>query len=200
MSTDKDTKLILLECAKKEFIAKGYNKASLRSICADAGVTTGALYFFFKDKEDLFEEVMKEPLSVLYGVVTSHFTMESSIEEIPADSKEDVEVASAVIKVLFARKDLFLMLLTRAQGSELESVKDQFVSFVEKHYQDFARQFEVMSGKKFKGGEGSIHWVAHNQVDVFIYLLEHCENEKQALKLIPGIVSYLTGGWYALFE
>ena len=47
---NKETRKKLLECAKKEFLAKGYMKASLRNICKDAGVTTGALYFFFKDK------------------------------------------------------------------------------------------------------------------------------------------------------
>ena len=45
---DSETKERLLSCAKKEFAAKGYAKASLRAICREAGVTTGALYFFHK--------------------------------------------------------------------------------------------------------------------------------------------------------
>ena len=49
---DSETKERLLACAKKEFAAKGYAKASLRAICREAGVTTGALYFFFQDKDD----------------------------------------------------------------------------------------------------------------------------------------------------
>ena len=51
---DSETKERLLACAKKEFVEKGYAKASLRAICREAGVTTGALYFFFQDKDDLF--------------------------------------------------------------------------------------------------------------------------------------------------
>ena len=43
------------DIAKEEFMEKGYNKASLRSICSKAGITTGALYFFFENKEDLYE-------------------------------------------------------------------------------------------------------------------------------------------------
>ena len=45
---------VLIEAAKKEFLEKGYNKASLRTICSKAGVTTGALYFFFENKAELF--------------------------------------------------------------------------------------------------------------------------------------------------
>lgn len=37
----------LLESASREFLSNGYQKASLRTICRNAGVTTGALYFFF---------------------------------------------------------------------------------------------------------------------------------------------------------
>lgn len=200
MSVDKDTKQKLLESARKEFIEKGFNKASLRSICADAGVTTGALYFFFKDKEDLFEEVMKGPMAELYGIVTGHFNMEAEASEIPERDDNDVDAAASIIHVLFKRRDLFLMLLTRAQGSNLENIRDQFVTFVEQHYLAFANKFEQMSGKSLKTDRSIIHWVAHNQVDLFIYLLEHCDREEEALKLVPGLVSYLTGGWYSMFE
>ena len=54
MGTDHETEAKLLASAKSEFLEKGYAKASLRKICANAGMTTGALYFFFKDKEDYY--------------------------------------------------------------------------------------------------------------------------------------------------
>ena len=50
---DSETKIHLIQCAKKEFMEKGFAGASLRGICQKAGVTTGALYFFFQDKDDL---------------------------------------------------------------------------------------------------------------------------------------------------
>ncbi len=37
--------------ALEEFYRKGYAKASLRTICNRAGVTTGAMYFSFENKE-----------------------------------------------------------------------------------------------------------------------------------------------------
>ena len=64
---NKETRQHLLECAKREFLEKGYMKASLRNICKEAGVTTGALYFFFKDKEDLLAALVEEPLRQMYA-------------------------------------------------------------------------------------------------------------------------------------
>ena len=54
MKKSQETKNNLLASAKTEFFEKGYMQASLRNICKNAGVTTGAMYFFFEDKEDLF--------------------------------------------------------------------------------------------------------------------------------------------------
>ena len=34
----------ILESARTEFLASGFEKASLKTICEGAGVTTGALY------------------------------------------------------------------------------------------------------------------------------------------------------------
>ena len=50
MKDEKETREKLLASARQEFLEKGYTQASLRSICKNAGVTTGALYFFFQDK------------------------------------------------------------------------------------------------------------------------------------------------------
>ena len=49
----------ILECGKKIFKEKGFEKANLREICAQAGVTTGAFYGHFEDKEALFSELVQ---------------------------------------------------------------------------------------------------------------------------------------------
>ena len=74
------TKEKLIEIAKKEFLAKGYEKASLRKICADANVTTGAMYFFFKNKQDLFLNVVEEKAEHLLTLVKRQTKSEVSGE------------------------------------------------------------------------------------------------------------------------
>nr|MCR4866696.1 TetR/AcrR family transcriptional regulator [Lachnospiraceae bacterium] len=70
-------KEMLLNAAKKEFLEKGYNKASLRNICAQAGVTTGALYFFFENKAELFAAIVDRPVNGLKELITEHFKEDS---------------------------------------------------------------------------------------------------------------------------
>ena len=49
-----ETKERIITAAKNEFAEFGFEGSSLRRICNEAGVTTGAIYFFFKGKSDLF--------------------------------------------------------------------------------------------------------------------------------------------------
>lgn len=50
----------LIKVATREFSKKGYAGASTEAIVRVAGVTRGALYHHFKDKQDLFLAVFKE--------------------------------------------------------------------------------------------------------------------------------------------
>ena len=51
----KETMEKIKQAALEEFYEKGYAKASLRTICSRAGVTTGAMYFSFENKEFDYE-------------------------------------------------------------------------------------------------------------------------------------------------
>jgi AcrR family transcriptional regulator len=60
------TRQTLLDTARGEFGTQGYAGASLDEICSAAGLTKGALYHHFRNKEDLFRvvyETVKQDLS-----------------------------------------------------------------------------------------------------------------------------------------
>ncbi len=52
--SDDPKKQVILEAALHEFAEKGYSGASTRSIAKRAGVAHGLMYYYFKDKKNLF--------------------------------------------------------------------------------------------------------------------------------------------------
>jgi AcrR family transcriptional regulator len=54
------TQAALQQAALRWFSAQGYEKAPVGSICADAGVTVGALYHHYGDKKGLFAAVVEQ--------------------------------------------------------------------------------------------------------------------------------------------
>ena len=54
------TKNRILEIARSDFHSKGFAKASVKDICAQAGIRTGTFAYYFKTKEDLIKAVYSE--------------------------------------------------------------------------------------------------------------------------------------------
>ncbi|EPY2273312.1 TetR/AcrR family transcriptional regulator [Clostridium sporogenes] len=52
----------ILEAAIMKFTEKGFEKTSLREIASAAGLTTGAIYHHFKNKDELFYHAVKEAM------------------------------------------------------------------------------------------------------------------------------------------
>lgn len=55
----------ILECARQEFLEKGYQDASLRTIALKAGTSTGSIYTRFHDKQGLFDALVSPAVSCL---------------------------------------------------------------------------------------------------------------------------------------
>lgn len=206
MKQDKETKQKLLQSAKAEFMEKGYMKASLRTICKNAGVTTGALYFFFQDKADLYEAISKETVDSIYQIMQAHFAEERGLAadgtlftSPPVGSNRDFEDSISVIHQMYLHRDDILLLLTKSQGSPLEHIEDRFVEAAEAQHRMLAQQMRqvypsVVMDDKF------IHWMAHMQIDAFIYMITHIEEETEALRYMERAISFMVKGWYGMFE
>ena len=178
-------------------------QASLRNICKNAGVTTGALYFFFKDKEDLFANLVQEPLNQLYQLMSSHYEQEKEITSIELntleDFGEDIGIAKQIMHFMNQYYDEFYLILIKSQGSCYENCIDYFVDVSEKHYRIMADKIAETRGTK-RLDDYLIHWVAHMQIDAFVYLLTHEDSEDEAVKQIESIVYYIICGWFAMFQ
>ena len=81
-----ETKAKILESAKNEFLEKGFINASLRTIASNAGVTTGAMYRHFKDKDALFCALVDEAIAfaqktVMLADVMNHQDLDNVVSE-----------------------------------------------------------------------------------------------------------------------
>ena len=198
-----ETRQLLLQCAKKEFMEKGYSKASLRSICKEAGVTTGALYFFFQDIDDLFCSLVSDSLMRIMELIKEHqqFEENEAKEEI-LSSNHDMESERILVEVLvhemYQNRDEMLLLVNGAQGSSLENAVDRIIDEMDAHNLHLARATCQELGIPMLE-EKLVHWMSHNQIDMFLYMLKHIETEEQALAFGRQAMTYLVTGWFALF-
>lgn len=71
----------LLDPAEVEFVANGFEKASLNRILIDAGMSKGQAYYYFADKADLYRAVIERGLKRLANAMKVRFPEPASAAE-----------------------------------------------------------------------------------------------------------------------
>ena len=54
----------ILDGARQVFLTQGFDAASMMDIAKAAGVSKGTLYVYFKDKDDLFDGMVRKPIEL----------------------------------------------------------------------------------------------------------------------------------------
>ncbi|MCX7746667.1 MAG: TetR/AcrR family transcriptional regulator [Clostridia bacterium] len=104
-------KKCIMDTASRVFSQKGYHATTVKDIVDEAGISVGSFYFYFKNKEDLFEALFDEMISLLIQGV------ESSIYNVGFNAIE--KVCRAVFHslwILQSNKELSKIMMIEAVG------------------------------------------------------------------------------------
>lgn len=121
---------MILESAKREFLLHGFEKASLKDICANARVTTGALYKRYSGKEALFEAVVADTMADLDAVYEEKYIADLtnvSDEALIKAWDMDMDYMMWWFRFLYERHDGFVLLLNCAEGTAFSNFQHDWV-------------------------------------------------------------------------
>src|SRR5688572_13864810 len=71
----------IVEAALDEFIARGFTATRLDDVAKRAGVAKGTIYLHFKDKESMFEELIRTAIVPLVGRMQSPPPLGGSVRD-----------------------------------------------------------------------------------------------------------------------
>lgn len=72
----------ILTAAMQEFALKGYDNASLNTVCSENGISKGIIYHYFKDKDELYLLCLYECFSALCEYLTEvRSTLNGNVKE-----------------------------------------------------------------------------------------------------------------------
>lgn len=128
----------IIDSAKKEFLMCGYEKASLKAICKNAQITTGALYKRYKGKEELFCAVVADTVADMKDVVAqkSAIAVEKLTDAELVDAWDLQESMLWWFRFLYERSEGFLLLIKYSNGTRYANFQHDWV--------------EVMTGKSYE--------------------------------------------------
>lgn len=120
----------ILNCAKAEFLDKGYTDASLRAIAAAADTSTNSIYVRFGDKEGLFSAIVDPALNEMterfLKIQEEFHRMDST-----AQSAHMAEYADGgtmeLVDYMYDHLDEFRLLLDASYGTRFHNFIDELV-------------------------------------------------------------------------
>lgn len=187
--TRQNTKDMLLKVGKEEFLEKGYAKASLRTICKKAGITTGAVYFFFENKEDLFCKIVKPFLVSLekLGRELARAELEDTSLGVCTDMK--------LMEFLWRNRTEAQLLFEKSAGTRYENFKDEVLTQLESSFSLFFQKYGNMGDDK-----NLIRVLVKMRIKGFIELIKEDYSLEEMLRLTERIGCYADGGFQTLMR
>ncbi len=114
----------ILISAKKEFLTQGFEKASIRKICRNAQVTTGAFYTRYKNKDELFSAVVADTLEAIEMMYTrdeSPTFSQNQEGEVEIGWLLTVDAITEIVNFIYDNYDGMRLLLCYSSGSSYEN-------------------------------------------------------------------------------
>ncbi len=196
-------KNVLLASAKREFLAKGFLEASLKKICDDAGVTTGAIYRRYKGKEELFSEVVK-PVVELFKTLMQQ-GLAANQQRVAEDRLQDnwlemPEILNNWIHKLYDQRDTVKILLAKSDGTVYSDFIHDFIE------ENFALSYHFMEDLA-KAGKCQLkltYWEYHilltSYWTVLFEMIVHDFSLQEALNFAPKVIQFFAWDKFIIFD
>jgi len=136
-------KILLQELCAKHWTARGYKKTSIKSLCADAGISVGTFYTLYSSKEDLFlatiNTIQNRLEKQILSIVQNDPTMEGFASAIKALVREHEKIPF----LYEANTPDFLSFVTKLSEDTMEKLKSDRMNFMRKFIRSSKLELKV---------------------------------------------------------
>lgn len=131
-----DTRTKILYAAKYDFLENGFTQANVRTIAQKAGVTTGAVYNLFKNKDGIFEALIGNVFDQFLNIITHRALLEAKSTYMTTDPLATITEVSRLrflkmIDFFYDNWDVMKLIVCCAKGSSSEHIFDRAVDLIE---------------------------------------------------------------------
>lgn len=188
----------IVQAAYEEFLACGFQKASLHKIAKKAGVTTGAIYTRYKNKDALFVSLLQdffETLDKMFAPAAAEYEkagQSGRVEDIlhAISSEEHI-----YFQLLTGYYDECTLFFCRSDGSSVEAMLKELMNRkTEQTVAFFSRVYgKAPNADAIRLLMGSQFWYFRQLLD------EHLEEEKM-FDCLRQLLDFFNAGWRQLFD
>ena len=192
-----NTREKILNAAKREFLEKGFAGTNVRAGAQRAGVTTGALYNLFKNKDGIFEALVGGVFDEFLNILAYNDVFEARELDMKAGDLSEITEMSRrrflrMIEFFYANWDAMKLLVCCAKGSSFEHIFDKAIDLTEKETLRLLTMDGVKMSRRIKF---FIHVMVTSHFENLKEIFYHDLTKSEAADFILDFNVYHCGGW-----
>lgn len=188
----------IVQAAYSEFLTYGFQKASLHKIAEKAGVTTGAIYTRYKNKDALFASLLQdffEAMKTLFTPIAEEYEKAKHSAQ-PEDILRAINAEERIyFQLLTGHYDDCTLFFCRSDGSSVETMLHELMDQKAKQTVEF---FSQLYGKK--PNADAIRLLMGAQFWYFRQLLDKHLEENEMFACLQAVLDFTNAGWRQLCD
>lgn len=142
-STGSESKNRILKAAEKLFADKGFDGARVDEIARQAQVNKALIYYYFKSKEAILEELMELMISEALEVVNTMVPPDFSLESLASPEERD-KIMQPLFVFLRERADLMkIVLMESLKSSSHNETVFRLISTMVERQEEFFQRYNI---------------------------------------------------------
>ncbi|MDE6188968.1 MAG: TetR/AcrR family transcriptional regulator [Clostridia bacterium] len=188
----------ILECAKEEFLEKGYEGASMRTIAERAGYTTGMVYSRFADKSQIFKELVEEGANKLFEYYSNiqkefaSFPIKRQVEEMHTYVEGKMDI---MLDIIYDNFDAFKLIVTKSVGSGYEYYIDKMIDIETENTYRFIKQLKELGFQPKEIRADLSHMLASALFNGVFEIVAHDFPKEDASVYVKQLQAFFNAGW-----
>ncbi len=203
-STNTSIRDNILKAAEQIFLREGFARANVRDIAKAAYISVSDIYYYFKNKNDIFCTLVQPAINEFDRIIHDHHNLDIAdtyMSEFVYTSFDKMQkgLIDTFLNLINNYRTAFELLLTRAEGSSLENFTDDYidkcthivVAFMNKvniHNQQFNCRYDKLTYRL------QIVWTFQLMNEI----IKHKLKPKETKKAIEDYVKFEYYGWRGL--
>ena len=173
----------------------------MRHIAASLGVTTGAIYRYYADKEALFDALVAQPAQELadrYRAVQQTFAQQSVEEQVRNLPEVPDEEAGWMLDFIYDHFDAFKLIACCAGGTKYEHYLDTLAEIEDNAGRALIEKMAEAGYSLSQIDDELIHIMSSALFNGIFETVRHDMPREKALRYMASLRDFYSAGWFKL--
>ena len=182
---------------REEFLEKGYEGASIRSIGARAGMTSAGLYRHYPDKEAMFNALVEPLVNKISTWTKRHIGRKDQLLD-NVTGGEDLfgeTFVDLIRDVILPNRDEFRLLMNASAGTKYENFIHDFVIDNQKSFLNAIRYMRKNGYPAMDISEEELHMLLSAYITACFETIVHDYDDEKIEKYLNTVQEFFMPGW-----